>query len=159
MVWYNRGKHIVFDPNSAAGLGETPMDLVADRVVPGLMRAAYTIDIDAHEQYDDITTDSIVATNYIEPGNAGSNELAGKSLARNDTLDVAVFDATDLVYTSIGNGANDTIGELVITREQDATATEANTELIAHTDVPDTLTNGGNITLVWDGDGILHITA
>lgn len=158
MVWYNRGKFIILDA-SAAGVGEAPLALLLDRVIIPLMRAAYSIDIDAHGQFGDagVSTNEIVATSYTARGNA--IQLATKATTQNDTADRAEFDADDLQYTGIGNGTNDTFDAIIIAREQDAGATDANTELIAHTAVNPTLTNGGNVTLVFDGAGILHITA
>ncbi len=158
MVWYNNGKVIILDP-SFAGVGEAPLELLLDRIVPGLMKTTYSIDIDADLQYDDISASGIVATNYIEPGNASSVELGTKATTVDNTNDRAEFDAADTVYTSHGNGANDTFDQIVITREQDASISEANTQLIAHTTVSSTTTNGGNITLVWNAEGILQITA
>lgn len=156
-AWFNTGKAIILDP-SYSGVGESPLQLLLDRVVPGLMKTSYTPDIDTHINYDDISASGIVATNYVEPGNASSNALASKTIAVDNTNDRAEFDAADLVYTSIGNGSNDTFDVIVITREQDASISEANTFLIAYADVASTTTNGGNITLVWNAEGILQLT-
>jgi len=158
MVWYNHGKGLILDPNLSP-VGEGPLLLLSDRVVPGLMKTSYSINIDTDVDYDDISVSGIVATSYVEPGNASSLELAGKGTVVDTGNDRAEFDATDLVYTAIGNGANDTFDQIVITREQDAGITEANTMLIAHATVSSTTTNGGNITLVWNAEGILQITA
>jgi hypothetical protein len=159
-AWYNTGKGIILDP-SGFSLGETPLQLLLDRIVPGLMRAAYVPDIDLHINWDDtgVSTNSIVATNYVQPGAGTGVELGTKATAVNTTTDLAWFDAADTVYTGIGNGTNDTFDTVIITREQDAGATAANTFLIGYADgLSATQTNGGNITLVWDTAGILQIT-
>ena len=104
------------------------------------------------------TTDALVATDYIEPGNASSLQLLGKTITRNDTTDLATLDANDLLFTGIGNGVNDTFDQIVVTREQDAGITEGNTELIATVIVPTTLTNNGNITLVFAAAGLIQVT-
>lgn len=153
MVWYNRGKHIMMDP-SAAGVGEAPFALLLDVIKCALMKTTYTIDIDLHAQFDDISASEIVATNYTARGNA----LASKATTLDLTNNRAEFDAADLVFTTLGNGANDTFDQVVICREQDASATAANTELIAHVSVASTTTNGGNITLVFNAEGILQLT-
>lgn len=159
MVWFNQGKVMLLDP-SFAGVGEPPLALLLDRIVPGLMKVAYTVNIDTDIDYDDISASGIVATSYVEPGNASSLELASKVTAVDLANDRAEFDAADRVYTGIGNGANDTFDTVVITREQDASITEANTLLIAVAEgLSATTTNGGNITLVWNAEGILQITA
>ena len=161
MVWYNHGKLTLLDPShtTAPVVGEAPFALLTDRIVPGLMKTTYSINIDTDLDYADITTSGIVATSYIEPGNASSSQLASKTVAVDNANDRAEFDAVDLVYTAIGNGSNDTFDQIVITREQDAGATEGNTLLLAHATVASTTTNGGNITLVWNAEGILQVTA
>ncbi len=152
MVFYNRGKHITFD-TSAVGLGEAPYAPLLDVMKIALMRVAYAINIDTDEQFDDIVANEIVATSYTTRGNA----LASKTMTRDDANDRTEFDAADLVFTAIGNGTNDTFDEIVILREQDATPTNANTELIAHATVGATTTNGGNITLVFNAEGLLQL--
>lgn len=153
MVYYNRGKHITLDP-SAAGLGEAPFALLLDVVKIALMKTSYSINVDTHEQFDDIASSEIVATSYPVRGEA----LASKAIAVDNTNDRAEFDAADLVYSGIGNGANDTFDQIVIMRELDTGPANATTELIAHATVNSTTTNGGDITLVFDAEGILHLT-
>ena len=156
--WYNNGKGLILDPRFAS-VGEPPMEILIDRIVPGLMVAAYVDNIDTDVDYADISANGLAATNYVEPGNASSLELAGKAVAVNNTTDLAWLDAADLVYTGIGNGLNGTFDTVVITREQDAGKTEGNTMLLGFADgLSATTTNGGNITLVWDAAGILQIT-
>ncbi len=156
MVWLNRGKHTIFD-RTAASVGEPPLDLLLDRVLIALMQTSYTPNIDTDEQFDDISASEISALGYVARGD--SNPLAGKGIVVDNTNDRSEFDATDLVYSSIGGGPDDTFDQIVVMREQDAGATDANTELIATVVVPSTTTNGGNITLVFDAEGLLHITA
>ena len=159
MVWYNRGKFITFD-TTAAGVGEPPYAPLLDKIIIGLFLASYSINIDTHEQWDDIAVSEISnssVTNYTARGNA--IELASKAIARDDTNDRSEFDADDLVYTAIGNGTNATFDQIVVAREQDAGATDANTELLAHTTVSSTTTNGGNVTLVFNAEGLLQLTA
>ena len=155
MAWFDRGKLVIMDP-SATGVAETPLELLLDVISIGLMRATYTPNLVTHQQYDDVTTSAIVATDYIEPGAAGSHVLAGKAIAISSG--VAEFDATDLTFTGIGNGANDTFDQIVVCRQNTTTPTEATTELIATVVVPTTITNNGNITLVWDATGLLRLT-
>ena len=156
MAWYNRGTALQLDP-CGFSVGEAPVALLLDVVTIGLMTAAFTFDAD-NVTYSVITANGIVATNYTEPGAAGSHALAGKGVTQDDANDRGEFDATDLVFTSIGNGANDTFEDIVVCRQQDAGMTEANTQLFANAAVGATLTNGGNITLIWNAEGILQIT-
>lgn len=156
MVFYNRGKHIVMDPNTATGLGETPFDLLTDIIRVALMGTAYAINIDTHEQFDDISANEIVVTGYTARGDG--RELGTKTITRNNSFDRIEFDAADLVFSAIGNMTNQTFDQIVIMREQDAGATDANTELIAHRDIQGLTTNGGDVTLQWNVDGILQLT-
>lgn len=152
MAFYSRGKHITFN-TSAAGLGEAPYAPLLDIMNVALMRVAYVFNADTQEQFDDIVANELVATSYASRGNA----LAGKVFTRDDGNSRIEFDATDLVFTAIGNGTNDTFDEIVVNREQDAGATDANTELVASALVSATTTNGGNITLVFNVEGILQL--
>ena len=119
----------------------------------------YVVNVDTDIDYDDISANGLVATSYVEPGNASSLELLSKATVVDLPNDRAEFDAADLVYTGIGNGTNDTFDTVVISREQDASITEANTLLLAVAEgLSATTTNGGNITLVWNAQGILQLT-
>jgi hypothetical protein len=152
MVWYNRGKFVILDA-SAAGVGEAPLALLLDVVKVALIEAGYTFNND-HEQFDEITNEG-TATNYTTQGNA----LATKATTQDNTGDRAEFDADDTVFSSLGNGGNMTFTQIVILREQDAGATAANSELMAHSAVGSTTSNGGDVTMVWNAEGILQITA
>ncbi len=152
MVWYNRGKFVILDA-SAAGVGEAPLALLLDIVKVALIEAAYTFDND-HEQFDEVTNEG-TATNYVTRGNA----LGTKATTQDNTGDRAEFDAADTVFSSLGNGGNMTFTQIVILREQDAGPTAANSELMAHSAVGSTTSNGGDVTMVWNAEGILQITA
>jgi hypothetical protein len=159
MVWYNQGKVMLLDP-SFAGVGEPPLALLLDRITPGLMRAAYVVDIDTDIDWGDVVVNTVVATGYTDPGSGAALELASKATVVDLPNDRAEFDAADLVYTGIGNGTNDTFDTVIIARELDAGQTDVNTLLIAVAEgLSATTTNGGNITLVWNVEGILQITA
>lgn len=155
MVFYDRGKNMFFDPD-VSPVGEAPFSLLLDRIVIGLMKTSYSINAATDLDYDDISASGIVATNYVEPGNASSHALGTKAVNINSNR--AEFDAADLVLTALGGGANDTFDQLIVAREQDASVTEANTMLLAHTTVASTLTNGTDVTFVWSANGILQLT-
>jgi hypothetical protein len=124
------------------------------------MRAAYVVDIDTDIDWGDVVVNTVVATGYTDPGSGAALELASKATVVDLPNDRAEFDAADLVYTGIGNGTNDTFDTVIIARELDAGQTDVNTLLIAVAEgLSATTTNGGNITLVWNVEGILQITA
>ncbi len=159
MVWYNTGKSIFMDPrfNWGTAMPEPPFEILLDVIFVALMKTSYSINIDTHLDFADISASEIAAAGYTARGDGVA--MGGKGVTVNNTADRAEFDANDHVYTAIGNGTNDTFDQIVIGRERTTTPTDADSPLIAHTTVTSTTTNGGNVTLVWNTDGILHITA
>lgn len=154
MTWYNRGLHIIMD-RTAAGVGEPPLDLQLDRVIACLMKTSYVPNIDTDDQFDTIAASEIAPTNYTARGNG--QQLASKTVTIDLVNDHVEFDAADLVFSSIGGATNETFNKVVIAREQDAGASDANTELLGYADVNSTTTTGGDVTLTWNVEGILNI--
>lgn len=158
MVWYNRGKTLILNPSSATD--EAPMLLLSDVIAVALMLNAYTINIDTHVDFGDIATSEIANSGvdgYVARGDG--RELASKAVAVDDANDRAEFDAADLTFPAIGGTTDATFNQIVIFRQPDASQTNDNAELLAHASVNATTTNGGDITLVWNAQGILQITA
>ena len=60
------------------------------------------------------------------------------------------FDAADLVWTGLNAG---TLGGAVLLKE---ITNDAASRLIAFNDPTNLVTNGGDVTLVWDAEGILQ---
>jgi len=133
------------------------MDVLADSIKIALMEeAVYVFNPDTHQDFADISTDEITATSYTARGNGIS--LASKTVTLDTGGDRAEFDAADLQYTGIGNGLNDTFDQIVVMRERATAPADADTLLIAHSAVSPTTTNGGNITLIFNVEGLLQIT-
>lgn len=165
MAWYHNGKACVLSPEylgtgGGTAVPEGPMDVLADTVKIMLMLTTYTVNLGTHQDVADIIVSEISnssVTGYTARGDA--TPLASKTV----TLDVAntraEFDAADLVYTAIGNGVNATFDQIVVIRERTTAPVDADTLLIAHAIVSSTTTNGGNVTLVFNVEGILQITA
>ena len=161
MVWYNTGKSIFMDPrfNWGTAMPEPPFEILLDAIFVALMLNAYSINIDTDLDFGDIATSEIAnsgVTGYTARGDA--TPLGTKAVTVDNTFDRAEFDAANTVYSSIGNGTNATFNQIVIGRENTTTPTDASSPLIAHASVGATTTNGGDVTLVWDAEGILHIT-
>jgi len=156
MVWFQRGKHMFFNP-SATGVGEAPFAILTDRILVALMKTSYSVDVAAHEQFNDINEDEIITTGYTPRGNL--QEVTGKVVTRDDAGGRIYFDADDHTYTSaLGASVQDTFNKIVILREQDSGATNANTELVAHAATGSVTTNGAPVTLVWNSQGIIQIS-
>lgn len=165
MVWYNNGKCIFLSPEYLGTGGGTavlegPMDLLADSIKIALMKTAYSIDIDTHQDFADITASEIVALGYLARGDGtGAGSLGSKTVTLQTGTDLAEFDAADHTYPSIGGGPDDTFTSIVVMRERATGPVDADTLLIAHVGVSSTTTNGGDITLVFNAAGLLQITA
>lgn len=149
MVWYNFGKLIILDAGHT-----NAVDLTNDTIKVALMKTTYSIDIDTHDFLDDVTASEIVATNYTT-GFSGGGTLGTKATNQDNPNDRAEFDAADQLFSSIGNGSNDTFDQIIIYK---SITSNAASPLIAHATVTSTTTDGGDITLVWNPEGILHIT-
>ncbi len=163
MVWFNNGKCAILGPNydgtgGGTAVPEGPMDLEADAIGIALMEeGVYTVNIDTHQDFADIAADEITATGYVARGDGVF--LGSKTITLDNANDRGEFDAADHVYTSIGNGLNDTFDQIVVFRERATGPADADTLLLAHATVSATTTNGGNITLVFNVEGLLQLTA
>ena len=155
MAWFNHGKSLVLNPSEAAK--EAPFLILSDIIRVSLHDETYAMSTDSDEVFTDTSNEITTVTGY----NKNNQQLASKTVTRNFTSDRAEFDAADLVFTAIGNGTNDTFHDIIIFRMPDAStaSAEIHSNLIAHDDTfSATTTNGGNVTLVWNSSGILHIT-
>ena len=156
MTWFNNGLGLILDPRFGS-VGEPPLELLLDDISIGLMVTTYAQTL-THINYSEASADGILATNYTEPGAAGSAILAGGAITVDAGGPRSEYDATDHVFSTIGNGANDTFDFMVVCRQLDTTPAEATTRLLAAVAVPTTITNGGNITMVFNAEGLLQIT-
>jgi len=164
MVWYNNAKCCALSPEylgtgGGTAVPEGPFDLLADTVKIMLMLTTYTINIDTHQDVADIITSEISnssVTGYTARGDA--TPLGSKTVTLDTGGDRGEFDAADLVYTAIGNGTNATFDQIVVIRERATGPADADTLLVAHATVSSTLTNGGNVTLVFNAEGLLQIS-
>lgn len=162
MVWYNVGKSIMLNPNFNWGtaMPEAPFDLLNDSILIALMLTTYTVNIDTHLDFADISTSEIAnssVTGYTARGDA--TDLTGKSVATDNANDRSEFTCTDHTYSAIGNATNATFDQIVVLRENETTPTNADSPLIAHATVASTTTNGGDVTLQINAEGLLQITA
>lgn len=120
-----------------------------------LLDTGYTPDKD-HEYVSSIVANELGGTGYVGGfGGSGRKALAGKSIAKNDTTDLVVFDCNDLSWTAIDAG---TVGYVAIIEED---TNDASSPVIAIVDAsPDVPTNGGDYTLqVHATNGLLTISS
>lgn len=150
--WYQQGRLVIMD---ATLENEAPVDLVGDAVKAALMKSTHTPDVDAHDHFDDIAADECDATGYTSRGVA----LGTKAISRDDANDRVRFTAADTVFSSIGNGTNNTLDTVVILREPDTSPTNANTVLLAYQSIPSVTTNGGDVTMQWASGEVIRLTS
>jgi len=123
------------------------IDLVNDTIKVALLTSSYTPDIDAHENFDDVSADEVSGTNYT----AGGKTLTNKSVVQNDTSDKGVFDADDI------NWENSTITARYAVLYKD-TGTPSTSTLIGYIDFEgDEISDSGHFTINWDTTGILTL--
>lgn len=124
------------------GLGQA-LDWVNDNFSVALMDGTYTPDIDADENWDDISANEISATNYT----AGGQALSGKAITIDDTNDQAEYDCDNPSWSSLGPA---TIGYAVIYRD---TGTPSTSWLLCYIEIA-TNSNGGDYTITISGEGV-----
>jgi hypothetical protein len=126
------------------------IDWDSDTIKVALLTNAYTPNQDAHNYFDDVSTNEVTgATGYT----AGGNTLANKTNVYNSATNVITLDADDTTWAS----STITARYAVI---YDATpATNADRPLIGYVDFgSDQSSSNGNFTITWDATGIVRIT-
>lgn len=146
---------------AAKEIADGTIDLLNDTIKVMLVTSSYTANrdddvVDAGGANDPVDHE-IVATNYTGGwGGAGRKTLASKAITTDKTNDRGEFDATDVTWTSLGGAQNATIAAAILIKE--GVANDTTSRLIAYHDLTDTPTNGGNITIVWDAEGIIQFS-
>lgn len=116
-----------------------------------LMDSSYVFNAD-HNVVADLVSDEASGTGYTG-GFAGSGRktLANRTVTQDDAGDRAVFDADDVVYTSISVGV---VSGVVLWR---VASTDADSEVIGFLagGFPKT-TNGGDLNIQWSTLGLLQ---
>lgn len=150
VAFMNKGKKVLFDHSDGDAV-----DLLAANIRAALMKVSYSPDIDSHDHWDDsgVSSAEIVATGYVADGD-GRN-LATKTMTRVDANDRIQFDADNLTFPSIGGAVNDIFDTILLMKW---TGTPSTSPMLAYMEVASTATVGGDVTLTWDADGILHFT-
>lgn len=136
---------------------EQTLDLLANTIKVGLSTSTHVPDKD--DQFlDDVGADDFVdgelsGTGYVAGfGNSGRKTMASKTVVYDTTNNRVEFDAADITWTAINAG---TIAHATLLKE---ITNDAASPIIAEVDVADTVTNGGDITITWDAQGIIQWT-
>jgi len=118
--------------------------LLTDTLKVLLVKSGYTVNAD-HDTVSQITP----GTNEISVSGYARQTLANKSVTEDDTNDRAIFDADDVVFTSLVAG--ETVVAAILFKD---TGSDATSKMIGYYDVTDTPTNGGTITISWASTGL-----
>lgn len=139
--FYNSGKRDIVDGT---------ISLVSDTIKAILVTSSYTPNAD-HDFADDLTNE-LSGTGYTG-GFAGSGRktLTSKSWATDTTNDRAEFTATIPPWTAINAGSPK---YLILVKE---ITNDAATRLIAYLDLGTVTTNGGDLTVTANAEGLLQV--
>jgi hypothetical protein len=119
-------------------------DFLAGTIKCTLHTSTYTVNKD-HDYYSDLSGE-------IAVGGYSPQTLASKTVAVDDTNDRALIDAADPVFSSLASGA--TVTQVVVWRD---TTVAGTSPLICQFDITSTPTNGGNITINFDTNGLFAV--
>ena len=129
------------------------IDLTGDDIRVMLVKVSGSTTTDTEEDVTLMngfsTLGELVATNYVRKA------LANEAVNEDTANDRAEFDADDVVWSSLGGATNDTIGALLVLKH---VTNDADSIPIAYIELTDTTTNGGDITVSWNVEGILQLT-
>lgn len=118
---------------------------LADDVIKVALVTGYTPDIDAHDEWADVSGNEESGTGYT----TGGEELASKAVTQDDANDRGVFDAADVTWTGLDVG---TPSHAIMYDD-----THASDLLIAYWELG-RASNGGDYTLQWNENGIILLT-
>lgn len=142
---YNKGKYEILSGG---------VDLLTDTIKVMLVDSTYTY-ADTHNFISDVVADEVSGTGYTGGyGGAGRKTLSNKQVTEDDTNNRAEFDDTaDLTWSSVSIG---TVGGAILVEER---TSDSDSPVVAFLDFsPDAVTNGGDLTIQWDAEGIIQLT-
>lgn len=124
------------------------VDFDSDTIKVALLTSSYTPDQDAHDYFNDVSSNEVSGTGYT----AGGNTLASKTATYDSANNVVILDAADTTWAS----STITARYAVV---YDSTGTASTSALIGYVDFgSDQSSTNGNFTITWDSTGIVRIT-
>ena len=124
------------------------VDFDSDTIKVALLTSSYTPDQDAHDYFNDVSSNEVSGTGYT----AGGNTLASKTVTYDSANNVIILDAADTTWAS----STITARYAVV---YDSTGTASTSALIGYVDFgSDQSSTNGNFTITWDSTGIVRIT-
>ncbi len=145
---YNRG---------ATDIADGSIDLLTDVLKIMLVTSSYVADRDddfIEEGVDDANEHEISVSGYVGGfGGAGRKTLGTKTVTEDDANDRVEFDVADITWTALGVGA--TIAAAIIVKE---VTNDLASILVAYLDLADTPTNGSDVVLNINADGVIQFS-
>lgn len=137
----NKGRTLIVDGT---------INLLTATIKVMLLGTAYTPNKD-HNFVSDLGAVELSGTGYTAGFNgSGRKTLSSKTVTKDDTNDLAIFDAADITWTGINAG---TAAYAAVIKEN---TSDSDSPVIAIIDLsPDVVTNGGNFTCSWGALGII----
>lgn len=142
------------------GSGVTPtVDLLNDTIKAGLSSSTHAENKDDtlldDGSADDFSSGELSGSGYVAGfAGAGRKTVGSKTLAYDSANDRVEFDGADVSWTAIDAG---TAAQLTLLRE---VTNDAGSPPIANVDTGGfpVVTNGGDVTVQWNAEGIIHLT-
>lgn len=135
------------------------IDVINDTIVCMLATASYGPDADhvyLEEAVDDANEHELSGTGYTAGWQAsGRKTLASKAIVQDDANDRAEFDCADITWSSIDAGTPD---NAVFHKEGAAADTTAQIIAVIDDGGFPIVTNGGDLTLQVNSEGLIHNT-
>lgn len=113
------------------------------------LHSTYSTDIDAHDQWADVSASEISGSGYT----AGGETIANQAVTQDDANDRGKFDADDVTWSSCGPLSTATPAAAILWDNS-----SAGDELICAWTLGTTATNGGDYTLAFGATGIILLT-
>lgn len=136
---------------AARDIADGTIDLVADTIKVMLVTSSYSADRDDTSVTAAAAAEISVSGYTAGYGNAGRKTLGSKAFATDNANDRVEWSAANVTWTALGAGA--TIAAAVVIKE---ITNDAGSRPIAYLDVSDLPTNGSDVTLTFDAEGIIQ---
>lgn len=137
-------------------IADGTIDLLSDTLKIMLVDSGYSPDADDEFVNDGAAANELSGTGYASGfAGAGRKTIGNKSIAADDANDRAEFDSTDdQTWSSIDAG---TAAAMVLYKHN---TSDADSVVIAYIDTGGfpVVTNGGDLTIQWNAEGILQFT-
>lgn len=161
---YNGTKTAFMDGGSGSSVyaaGEMPLNLAGDTigVKLGSDDTSYTFSATDGDYTGDIFDGGTTATEFSGSGYTRTDgDLSSKTITEDNSNNRAEFDAADVTFSGLdGDAIQFALVDKQVGGDWTSSGDDPIVAYITSSDFPLT-TNGGDVTISWDAEGIVHIT-